>query len=217
MNVLLAVMRTYVALPPGEGSWKRCSGSAKLAAPGAVQHAGLQRHGHLEVLQWAHANGCPWSEEVCSAAAEGGHLELLQWARANDCPWSKRVCSGAASGGHLELLQWAHANGCPWDQEVCSAAAAGGHLEVLQWARANGCPWSESACYDALGDGHCDVLRWALANGAPHDHGRLCWYAMQECNESNDLGCHDKIVEIQGALTCCTACAIMSAPWRLLP
>ena len=50
------------------------------------------------------------------AAAEGGHLEMLLWARANGCPWDERSCMGAAEGGHLEVLQWARANGCPWDE-----------------------------------------------------------------------------------------------------
>jgi hypothetical protein len=38
------------------------------------------------VLQWARANGCPWDEDTCTAAAKYGHLELLQWARAQGCP-----------------------------------------------------------------------------------------------------------------------------------
>ena len=46
---------------------------------------------HLEVLQWARANGCPWDEETCAWAAENGHLEVLQWARAHGCPWNARV------------------------------------------------------------------------------------------------------------------------------
>jgi hypothetical protein len=27
------------------------------------------RAGHLELLQWAHANGCPWDESTCAMAA----------------------------------------------------------------------------------------------------------------------------------------------------
>ena len=42
--------------------------------------------GHLEVLQWAHANGCLWDKNMCAAAAEGGHLEMLQWLRENGAP-----------------------------------------------------------------------------------------------------------------------------------
>ena len=97
--------------------------------------------GHLEVLQWARANGCEWHSGTCSNAAEGGHLEVLQWARANGCLWNAYTCSNAAAGGHLEVLQWARANGCEWNATTCEQAAFEGHLEVLQWARTNGCPW----------------------------------------------------------------------------
>ena len=34
------------------------------------------QNGHLEVLQWAHANGCPWDKWACSYAAQNGHLEV---------------------------------------------------------------------------------------------------------------------------------------------
>ena len=50
---------------------------------------------------------------TCSAAALGGHLEVLQWARANGCPWDATTCLHAKVGGNIELLNWAIANGCP--------------------------------------------------------------------------------------------------------
>ena len=49
----------------------------------------VRRGGHLEVLKWARANGCPWDEGTCAYAAEGGHLEVLKWARENGCPWDE--------------------------------------------------------------------------------------------------------------------------------
>ena len=30
---------------------------------------------------------------------EGGHLEMLQWARANGCPWDKKTCEYAGEIG----------------------------------------------------------------------------------------------------------------------
>lgn len=42
--------------------------------------------GHLEVLKWCRANGCPWDEDIRREAAKGGHLEVLKWCRANGCP-----------------------------------------------------------------------------------------------------------------------------------
>ena len=50
--------------------------------------------------------------------ARGGHLEALQWAHENDCPWDEVACMVAVSGGHLQVLQWLHANGCPWDTDT---------------------------------------------------------------------------------------------------
>eukprot|EP00035_Acanthoeca_spectabilis_P005320 m.112486 g.112486 ORF g.112486 m.112486 type:complete len:97 (-) comp12968_c0_seq1:29-319(-) len=44
---------------------------------------------------------------TCASAASVGHLAVLQWAHANGCPWHYSTCSDAASGGHLEVLQWA--------------------------------------------------------------------------------------------------------------
>ena len=33
--------------------------------------------------------GCPWNEKTCSDSAEEGHLNTLQWARANGCPFDE--------------------------------------------------------------------------------------------------------------------------------
>jgi hypothetical protein len=43
---------------------------------------------------------------VCADAAKGGHLEILRWAHSNGCPWDAATCLHAAKNGHLEVLQW---------------------------------------------------------------------------------------------------------------
>ena len=101
----------------------------------------------------------PYCASICAEAAKRGHLEMLQWARTNGCPWNKMTCAWGARGGHFEMLQWAHANGCPWDEWTCAYAAKGGHLEVLQWLRANGCPWNMWTCSGAAGGGNLGVLQ----------------------------------------------------------
>jgi hypothetical protein len=123
--------------------------------------------GHLEVLQLAHAIGCPWDKRTCDAAAGGGHLEVLLWARSRGCPWGASTCWNAARGGHLAVLQWLRASGCPWSKYTCEAAAEGGHLEVLLWARGNGCPWCEATCEQAANRGDLAMLQWARAHGCP--------------------------------------------------
>ena len=136
------------------------------------------RHGHLEVLKWLRAKGCPWGTRTSAGAARGGRLEVLQWMRAQDppCPWNCRVIHHAALHGHLEVLRWARSQGCPWDGRAPRAAAKGGHLEVLQWMRAQDppCPWDSSVCYWAACKGDLDFLRWARGQGCPWDERAPC-------------------------------------------
>ena len=54
-----------------------------------------------------------FKSRLCHDFAGGGHLEVLQWARAHGCPWDSQTCYYAAENGHLEVLQWARAQGCP--------------------------------------------------------------------------------------------------------
>ena len=54
------------------------------------------------MLQWLHANGCPWDVWTCAKAGEGGHLAVLKWAITNQphrdkgtrCDWRHwdRLC-----------------------------------------------------------------------------------------------------------------------------
>eukprot|EP01043_Picozoa_sp_COSAG02_P002086 COSAG02_NODE_46_length_45443_cov_36.731497_38_plen_179_part_00 len=135
--IIIAHIHTISCRPPPTGLWPSSRNLAKVRWAAALC---------LEVLQYAHANGCPWDSDTCSNAAENGHLEVVQYAHANGCPWDSSTCSVAAENGHLEVLQYAHANGCPWDWGTCMNAAAAGHLEVLQYARTNGCPWNKWTC-----------------------------------------------------------------------
>ncbi len=85
----------------------------------------------------------PTATEYATTLARGGHLNVLQWARSQGCPWDKWTCAFAAEAGNLEMLQRAHSQGCPWDEDTCARAAGGGHLEIVQWARSQGCPWNK--------------------------------------------------------------------------
>ena len=114
------------------GATSRCCGGRALrAARGTSTRALRQLGGHLAVLQWARAQGCPWTS-TCSSAAGGGHLAVLQWARA-PAARGRYTCSSAA-GGATAVLQWARAQGCPWDEETLFSSWRR-HLAVLQWAR----------------------------------------------------------------------------------
>ena len=112
-----------------------------------------------------------WDEYTCRCAAHGGHLEVLQWLRAKGCPWGTSASNNAARRGHLEVLQWMRDQDppCPWDSDVCYQAALKGHLDVLRWMRSQGCPWHDRApCAAAVG-GHLKVLKWLIKEGCPYD------------------------------------------------
>ena len=47
------------------------------------------------------------------AAARAGHLEVLQWLRAQGCPWDTWTCRTARCQGHVDVLEWCRANGAP--------------------------------------------------------------------------------------------------------
>ena len=107
---------------------------------GHLEVCARARWRHLEMLQWARANGAPWDESTCSARRVAATCRILQWARANGCPWDGETCSEAAIHGHLELLQWARANGCSVGRvDLLPRSGRRSQLEVLKWARANGC------------------------------------------------------------------------------
>jgi hypothetical protein len=68
------------------------------------------------------------------SAAAFGHLPILTWARAAGCPWDERTCEFAARCGRLDVLRWALDAGCPWNRNRCLKAAQGSsHGTVVEW------------------------------------------------------------------------------------
>ena len=87
------------------------------------------KNGHLVVLRWARAHGCPWDEWTCAKAAENGHLAVLRWARAHGCPWDGKSFL-AGRKGHEAVAAWAVGQGVPavasWHAAVAGGAAEWG-------------------------------------------------------------------------------------------
>jgi hypothetical protein len=93
-------------------------GARKWLPLGRINLPHCRRHGtltHLEVLQWARANGCPCHAGLYAAeVAQFGHLAVLQPARANGCPWDATICKRAAAGGHLLNCSWRVQTAANW-------------------------------------------------------------------------------------------------------
>ncbi len=86
---------------------------------------------------------------MCAAAARKGHLSILKYLHANGCPWDSDTCLQAALSGHLQVLNWMcalknTAGVAPvWDQSVYHSVAMSrlpNRQEILDLLRAHKCP-----------------------------------------------------------------------------
>ena len=68
---------------------------------------------------------------TCFVGGEGGRLEVLKYAHENGCPWYMRT--RALWRGRWRCW-YAHANGCPWNALVLEGGGSERHLEVLKYA-----------------------------------------------------------------------------------
>ena len=53
----------------------------------------------------------------------GGHLRVLQWLRAAGCPWDWLTGHWAAQCSSDRVLRWARQNGCEWNAATRALAA----------------------------------------------------------------------------------------------
>jgi len=78
--------------------------SLGLGAPRANQEV------YLRLVQWLHAQGCPWCEFLsCQYAVIFGRLEILRWLRSQDppCSWDRHLlCSMAEAYERWPMLHW---------------------------------------------------------------------------------------------------------------
>jgi hypothetical protein len=94
-----------------EATWRCSSGHAPTAAPG-TRPVYAARGGHLEVLQWARANGCPWDEWTCCLPQQeeatwrccSGHAPTAAPGTRDLCQCSKRRPPGGAPVGTRQRL-----------------------------------------------------------------------------------------------------------------
>jgi hypothetical protein len=142
--------------------------------------------GRLDVLQWARAQGCPWTSSTCAYAAAEGHLEILDWAITNKCPLDLTVGRAAARQGRLEVLQWMRGRACTLFHRVCGQAAArGGFFEMVVWIvddapRKSYFPILNKVALGAARGGHLTILQWVAARSDKWQNVCICIEAARE-------------------------------------
>jgi len=92
-------------------------------------------------------------------AARDGHVVILEWAHANGCPMPN-VSHKAIKHNHLDVLKWAaSADGFPMDETMYAIAAKRGHLTILKRLKAKGCPMPEGLSLDVISE-HPTIRKW---------------------------------------------------------
>jgi len=54
-----------------------------------------------------------WDSSVLAAAASRGHLEIIKWLLAKGCPQDETVCRAAEQSGQWVILKYLVDSGCP--------------------------------------------------------------------------------------------------------
>jgi hypothetical protein len=157
----------------------------------------------LRLLQWLHANSCPWDEhDVLLYASRTGSVAMLEWLSTVTAPCSCELKNGmlVKAGCHNELavVQWLKAHGAEWPQSLCGREFENGvetnfcwPVAVVQWAVACGSGWPAWKCEKFTADNYdsdrikrraTELFEWAHANGCPC----TCEHAQQQQQQQQE-------------------------------
>jgi hypothetical protein len=89
------------------------------------------RYGTVPIVVLARELGMEYTRATIVGAAEGNQLPVLQFLHAEGCPWDARVTVAAARRGDLDILRWTRAHGCDWvNTTIMSEAASSGNVDM---------------------------------------------------------------------------------------
>jgi hypothetical protein len=156
---------------------------------------GAAEYNELPMLQFLHAQKCPWDASIAAVLARRGKLELLRWVIEQGCPFDKyAILTSAASSGNIETTAWVKQLPKVVINDYPMTAAAGqGHTAMSEYLRTEQCPWDEQACEFAAERCHLNTLRWLHENGCP-------WHTDEMCRAAAAGGSIDVILYLQAQL-----------------
>ncbi len=114
-----------------------------------------------DVLEFKKAvsNGLKWRSWATCIVAEHGHLELLQYLHANKYNWDIFVCFFASMKGYFHILRWLHSVNLT-DDNVLHCAMRHNYMDILQWALDNNLDWNGDTYALAKKTNHLNVIEW---------------------------------------------------------
>lgn len=131
-------------------------------------------NGHLDTLQWLHAQDVTCNAGAMDEAAANGHLQVVEWLHANRSEGcTSQAIKKAAFNGHLAVVQWLHEHKAfRLDRDLMLKAAWRGHLSVVQYIVEHGDRsewWTGQEMKGAAREGHIQTVRWMHENGLDGD------------------------------------------------
>ncbi len=161
----------------------------------AIDFWAAAQYGHLYVLRFLHAHGCPYDGKAQTFAARGGHVDCmifllsigsflfenvtLEYAvpqhyahiqttkQLGHIDWTDDFSVAPPVGGYLKCLQFALQNGCRIHQLATRKAALYGLLDCLQLLHQYHAPWEVETFVAAAYGGHLDCLMYLYQHNCP--------------------------------------------------
>jgi hypothetical protein len=109
--------------------------------------------GRLNIVRFLHERGYAWDEHTVDHAVSEGHLDILDYALANGCPHDiARTIKRAIRYRKTDVLRFLWETGRRWDPaKVCSKAAAMNCVRLARLAHEMGCTCKHGILGDADG------------------------------------------------------------------
>lgn len=147
---------------------------------------------NLEIVKWAHQNGCPLTERCITDSILNENAEFTTWLLENNCPIGKgfiEACLQSESHNLLEYgllkklkcnlkhyLQYVIYNndlksikilkeyGAIFDEKhYCNEAAEYARFEILEFLIDSGCPFDNHIVYSAEKSGNLEMFKYVLS------------------------------------------------------
>ena len=139
------------------------------------------REGHLEIIEYAHDNDCPWGLSTAFNAVSRGDLQMLRYGTEHGMPLNRNTFFEACAKGNMDVLRCifgAAQNHMEFGPRTFHPAVSNGHLEAVKFLHGRGCLGPRTICGLATKHGHLHILvyareqlncewgpnTWALAN-----------------------------------------------------
>ncbi|ELR11808.1 uncharacterized protein ACA1_362960 [Acanthamoeba castellanii str. Neff] len=109
-------------------------------------------HNKVETAKWVRAKAppIPWNYATANEVIVRGHLQMVRWMFAEGCPYVGQMAIYAGACGHTDILAFFL---CELKQtlgaEVALAACSNGRAGVFQWLADHRCPLDSNECLNA--------------------------------------------------------------------